>query len=58
MKELPIHHLEDLITGSKDKPELRELARQMVDKVRDLRRDIDELRINELARKKIKEIVR
>jgi len=50
------HHLEDLETGSKENPEMREQARDMIDDARDLRRRIDEMRIEELAKKKVKEV--
>jgi len=48
------HHLEDAITGSKDNPELRQEAQQMVDQVREIRRKIDEIRIDQLAEEKAK----
>jgi cytochrome c553 len=50
------HHLEDLETGSKDNPEMREQARDLIDEARDIRRKVDEMRIEELAKKKLKQI--
>lgn len=47
------HHLEDLITGS---PELREKGLDLKEKARQLRKEIDELRIAEMA-KKLKNVV-
>ncbi len=49
------HHLEDLETGTRNDPQMRQAARELIDQARDLRRKIDELRINELARKKLEE---
>jgi queuine/archaeosine tRNA-ribosyltransferase len=49
------HHLEDLETGSKENPELRQQAREMIDQIRDVRKRIDDLRIESLARKKLEE---
>ena len=46
------HHLEDLVTASKDNPQLRQWAQEMVDKTREIRKQIDELRIRELAKMK------
>jgi hypothetical protein len=57
LKKSPIHHLEDLNTGAKDNPELREEAQQMVDQVREVRRKIDEIRVNELAEEKAKKML-
>ncbi|MEM1543718.1 MAG: hypothetical protein QW795_03450 [Candidatus Bathyarchaeia archaeon] len=45
------HHLEDLVTSSKDDKELREQAQDLLDKVRDIRKVLDEMRIRELAKK-------
>jgi len=50
------HHLEDLETGSRGNPELREQARDMIDQARELRRKIDEMRIDELAKQKLNHI--
>jgi hypothetical protein len=43
------HHLEDLQTASRDNPELREKAQEMLDQIRDIRKEIDQLRIQQLA---------
>jgi len=51
------HHLEDLITASKDNPELRELGQDLVDRIREIRRQLDDLRVNELARKKLEQML-
>jgi hypothetical protein len=45
------HHLGDLVTASKDDPEMREKAQELLDKQRDIRREIDNLRIEERAKK-------
>jgi hypothetical protein len=50
------HHLEDFVTSSKDNPDLRAEAQVMVDAVRDIRKNIDDLRLDELARKKLSTI--
>lgn len=47
------HHAEDLFTSSRDNPELREIATDFLDKARDLRKTIDNLRIEELSKKKL-----
>ena len=52
----PIHHLEDLETGSKDNPEMREQARELIDQAREIRRKVDEMRIDELAKKKLQDV--
>jgi erythromycin esterase-like protein len=44
------HHLEDLVTASKDDPELRRQAQEMLDKAREIRKQVDDLRIKELAK--------
>jgi hypothetical protein len=43
-------------SGSKDDPELRKQAEEMLDQARELRRKIDNLRIEERAKEKLKEI--
>jgi len=43
------HHLEDLQTATRDNPELREKAQEMLDQIRDIRKEIDQLRIEQLA---------
>jgi len=53
--KLPIHHLEDLETGSEGDPELRQQAREMIDQARGLRKRIDDLRIEALAQRKLEE---
>lgn len=45
------HHLEDLVTSSENKPELRTLAQQLLDNTRDVRKVIDNMRIEEMANK-------
>jgi predicted outer membrane protein len=50
------HHLEDLVTSQKDNPELRSEAQEMLDKIREIRKRIDDMRINELAYKKLQSI--
>jgi hypothetical protein len=42
-------------TGARDNPELRERAQEMIDQARDLRRKIDDMRINQLAEEKAKQ---
>jgi hypothetical protein len=49
------HHAEDLVTSAQDDPELREEAQDMLDQIRGMRKRVDELRINELARRKLEE---
>jgi TolA-binding protein len=49
------HHGEDFITGTRDDPELRQQAQEMLDQIRDMRKRVDNLRIEALARKKIEE---
>jgi hypothetical protein len=44
-----------LNTGAKENPELREQSQEMIDQARDLRRKIDDLRINQLAEEKAKQ---
>lgn len=51
------HHLEDLRTGSSNDTELRAKAQEMIDKARDLRREIDNMRIDERAKEKLQETV-
>jgi hypothetical protein len=46
---------EDLVTGSRNNEQMKQQAQEMVEQMRDIRRKIDELRINELARKKLRE---
>lgn len=41
------HHLEDLVTSSKENPNLRMEAQDMLDQVREMRKKLDELRIKE-----------
>jgi hypothetical protein len=48
------HHLEDLVTGAP--PELKETALELKEKARQLRKEIDNLRVLELA-KKLKDVV-
>jgi hypothetical protein len=43
-----------LRTGSKEDPELRQKAEEMLDETRELRRKIDDLRISRLAEEKAK----
>jgi hypothetical protein len=50
------HHLEDLETGTEDDPELRQQAREMIDQARNIRKRIDDLRIEALARKKLEQV--
>lgn len=50
------HHFEDLVTATKDNPNLRQEAQNMLDKIREIRKRIDELRINEMAKKKLNNI--
>jgi hypothetical protein len=46
------HHSEDLWTSSKDNPQLRVEAQEMLDQIREFRKRIDAMRIDELAKKK------
>jgi TolA-binding protein len=48
------HHGEDLVTASRDNPELRQKAQEILDQTRDMRKQIDEMRVNELAMQKLK----
>jgi hypothetical protein len=48
------HHLEDLETGSSGR--MRQDARDMIDQARNLRRRIDNMRIEELAKKKLNRV--
>jgi hypothetical protein len=48
------HHLEDLVTGAP--PELKGKALELKEKARQLRKEIDSLRVLELA-KKLKDVV-
>lgn len=41
-----------MVTSSKDNPELRATAQALLDQVRDIRKRIDEMRIEELAKKR------
>ena len=47
------HHLEDGVTATRGMPE-RERFQDLVDRIRLLRKDIDDMRINELAKKKLR----
>lgn len=47
------HHLEDLVTSSKDDKETRALAQELLDKAREIRKVLDEMRIKELAKKQV-----
>lgn len=49
------HHGEDLVTATQDNPEMRQEAQEMLDNIRQMRKRVDEIRINELARKKLDE---
>jgi len=49
------HHLEDLETGTRENPEMRQQARELIDQARELRRKIDQMRIDDLARKKLEQ---
>jgi hypothetical protein len=49
------HHGEDLVSASKDDPELRETAQELLDKQRDIRKEIDNLRVEERAKKMLSE---
>jgi hypothetical protein len=51
------HHCEDLLTSSKDRPELRKIAQEMLDQSRDMRKAVDELRIDELAKKRLQSTI-
>lgn len=46
------HHLEDLVTATKDNPALRSEAQDLLDRTRELRKAVDELRIREIAKLK------
>lgn len=50
------HHAEDLVTASKNNPNLRDVAQDIVDNARDLRKQVDELRVEEYAKKKLKQV--
>jgi hypothetical protein len=50
------HHYEDIVSASKDDPQMRQNAQNMLDKVRELRKETDEMRINELAKGKLKAV--
>jgi hypothetical protein len=43
-----------LVTASKDQPEMREKAQELLDKQREVRREIDNMRIDQLAEEKAK----
>jgi len=49
------HHSEDLWTASTDDPKLRAEAEKILDAARKLRKKIDEIRVEQLALKKLKE---
>lgn len=51
------HHLSDLVTSSKNDPRLREKAQTLLDNQRDIRKALDEMRIEELANKKLKDMI-
>jgi predicted ribosome quality control (RQC) complex YloA/Tae2 family protein len=48
------HHGEDFLVATKDDPELREKAQKLLDQQRDIRKEIDEIRIDQLAEEKAK----
>jgi len=50
------HHLEDFVTATKDNPRLRAIAQELLDKQREIRKRLDELRIEELAKKKLQKL--
>jgi predicted nuclease with TOPRIM domain len=47
------HHLEDLQTATANNPELRTEAQNLLDNIRQIRKRIDTLRIEELAKKRL-----
>lgn len=51
------HHQEDLVTSSRDNPALRADAQDVLDQIRDLRKRADELRVEEMMRKKEEEVL-
>lgn len=50
------HHLEDLQTSTKDNPEMRADAQNLLDQIRDVRKKIDILRVNQLAKEKLTDV--
>jgi len=50
------HHAEDLVTASADDPAMRQNAQKMLDNIRKMRKQVDEMRIEELAKKKLNDI--
>ena len=49
------HHASDFVTGTKDEPELRAKAIEILDKIRDMRKEIDDIRVNELAKERLRQ---
>jgi hypothetical protein len=49
------HHFEDMVTATENNPDLRQEAQEMLDNIRQMRKKVDELRIKEMARKKLEE---
>jgi hypothetical protein len=50
--------LEDLVTSSRDSPEVRAKAQELVDKARELRRNVEEMRIEEeIAKRRLQKTI-
>jgi hypothetical protein len=45
------------VTGSEDNPELREKAQSLLDDQRNIRKEVDEIRVEEKAKKLLRETV-
>jgi hypothetical protein len=45
-----------MVTSTKDEPELRAEAQGLLDQVRDIRKRIDEMRIEEMAKKRAESV--
>lgn len=51
------HHFEDLLTATKDDPDMREKAQELLDAQRNIRKEVDEMRIEEKAKQRLQETV-
>jgi queuine/archaeosine tRNA-ribosyltransferase len=48
------HHLEDYNVSARNNLELREVAQRLLEKAREIRRAVDDIRINELAKERLR----
>jgi hypothetical protein len=51
------HHGEDMVTATADDPELRQKAQEVLDAQREIRKRVDEIRVEEKAKKLLRETV-